>query len=182
MRRTFDPGRVDVALVGERKVSQEFKGRSTRGTERVYAVKDGNFDRRNSWRFAVFVPDRWLKGSYVSVSPQVVPNRKLWAGLDRRSIQLAPCTMPAYRSKCYAKLSLADATAEKNRVVLRKGEPMPRWMKAFLTRSKNRVTATRARDGNARVAVLRKDDWAGMIRLFLALKPWALSSGFVKDE
>jgi hypothetical protein len=172
---------VEVEFVSARKRSQEFKGRSTRGEERFYEARDRNFQGRNTWRFSVFVPDRWLKGTYVSVQPQLVPNRKLWAGLDRRSIQLAPCTKAAHRGKCYAKLSFADATDEKNRVVLTKGESLPRWMRAFRTRSKAGVTATRARDGESLVAILKKDDWVGMVRLFLALKPWALSAGFVRE-
>lgn len=177
--KNFDPGLVESRFVSERKLSQEFQGRRTRGTERVFEVRDGNFDRRNTWRFVVFVPDRWLKGTYVSVRPNMVPNRKLWAGLDRRSIQLAPCTKAGHRGKCYAKLSFADVTDAKNRVVLTTGEELPRWMRSFRTRRKERVTATRARDGDALVALMNKDDWFGMIRLFLALKPWALSAGYV---
>jgi hypothetical protein len=173
---------VEVSFLGERNASQEFKDRRTRGIERVYAVKDGNFDRRNSWQFIVFVPNRWLKGTYVSVRPHVVPNRKSWAGLDRRSIQLAPCTKAAHRGKCYAKLSFADLKDGKNKVVLRVDDAPPRWMRHFRIHKKTRVTATRARDGNALVAVLEKSDWVGMIRLFLALKPWAIAANFVRDE
>jgi hypothetical protein len=180
--RRFDPELVEAELVSTRKRSQVFQGRRTRGLEQLYEVKDGNFDTRNAWRFVVFVPDRWLKGTYVSVQPQVVPNRKLWAGLDRRSVQFAPCTMAAHRGKCYAKLAFADVTDEKNRVVLARGEALPRWMRSFRTRSKTRVTATRARDGHALVAILEKDDWVGMICLFLALKPWALFAGFSRDN
>lgn len=180
--RTFRLGLVDIAFAASRKGVNDFQGLKTRGVVHEFEVVDRNFPARNAWRFSVFVPNEWTKGTYVSVRPLAVPNRKIWSGLERRSIQFGPCTRPGYRRKCYAQLAVSDPTGEKTRVVLRKTDVRPLWLDGFLLRSKARVTTSRANDGDHVTAIFDQDDFRGMIRLFVAARAWTLSEGFSRDD
>jgi hypothetical protein len=178
----LDPSLVDVALDTSRRLVHEFQGRKTRGTEHTFVVADRNFVTRNTWEFVVFVPDAWRKGTYASVQPRAVPNRRVWAGLERRSIQFAPCTRPGYRSRCYGMLAVSDPTGERNREYLNKGDARPPWLRGFRVRTKGTVTTSRALDENRLVAVFDPQDWSGMIRLFLAMKPWVLEQRYSRHD
>ena len=144
--RTFKTDLVAVAFDGSRNAVNDFQGSKTRN-EHTFEAVDRNFPSRNGWKFAVFVPKDWRKGTYVSVRPLVTPNRKVWSGLDRRSVQFAPCTKLSHRRKCYGIVAVSDPSGAKTRVILRKTDPLPPWLEAFRLTAKERVTTSRANDG-----------------------------------
>jgi hypothetical protein len=180
--KRFDPELVEVAFASSRKAVNDFQGRKTRGTEHEFEVVDRNFPSRNLWRFALFVPGDWRKGTYLSLRPLTTPNRKAWSGLERRSIQLAPCTRGGYRGNCYGVVYVSDPTGSKTRRVLTRKDVRPAWLDEFMVSTKARVATSRANDGDHLAAVFDRDDFAGMIRLFVAARAWTLSDGFSKDD
>ena len=173
---------VDVAFESSREAVNDFRGIKTRGVEHTFEARDRNFPSRNGWQFAIFVPREWRKGTYVSVRPLSTPNRKIWAGLERRSVQFAPCTKLRHRSKCYGTVSVSDPSGTKTRVILRRTDPIPPWLEAFRLTEKERVATSRANDGRTLVAVLGRDDFAGMVRLFVACRAWTLTEGYSRDD
>jgi hypothetical protein len=180
--KTLDVELMEVAFAGTRKKIEDFRGAKTRGSEHEYEVLDRNFQSRNAWRFVVFVPDEWRKGTYISVRPLTVPNRKIWAGLERRSILVAPCTRQGYRGKGYAQVSVSDLTGEKTRQVLNNDDPRPEGLEWFKLRAKERVATSRSSDGHHLTAVFDSDDFSGMVRLFVASRAWTLIEGFSRDD
>ena len=180
--RGFETSLVEVAFATSRKGVNDFQGAKRRGVQHEFEVVDRNFQSRHGWKFAVFVPTDWHKGTYVSVRPLTIPNRKEWSALERRSIQLAPCTMRAHRGWCYAKVFVSDISGEKNREALRADDARPPWLDGFRLRTKERVTTSKANDGRSLVAVLEKEDLPGMIRLFIATRAWTLTGGFSRAD
>lgn len=170
--------RVEIAFEEERKSTWEFTGRTVRGIEYQYRVIDLNFSNRREWVFVIRVPGASARDAYIGVNPITIPNRKRWAGLDRRSIQFKRFGRTGER--VFAKLSISDVTLERNRKVLSwwQRDHLPRWLSAFRPRRKKAVVPKAGVDGDALVTVARADDHPQMIRLFLALKAWVLSDGY----
>jgi hypothetical protein len=159
-------------------------GRTVRGVEYSYAVKDRNFGRLNGWKYLVRVPDS--SRDEIVVQPVSVPGKQVWAGLDRRSIVFVRATKNPHRSKMYCKVNLADPMAERTKVGTRRGERdlLPRWFDYFRPhmRLKNTVTTTAGHDGMAQVVRVGPEDHRRMVRLFFALKVWVLEEGVVIKE
>lgn len=177
----FKAGFVDVAFEESRNAVWKFDSRQVSGREFIYEVVDRNYVQRNQWTFVVRVP-KASKAS-IGVQPTVVPNRKIWAGLDRRSLQLPRANIGRYRNRRYAKLAISDVRGEKNRVILNEDvKALPTWLKTFKPIPKRRVARTKANDGGNLVSVFDSTDHRGMIRSFLALKPWILDDGYTPAE
>ncbi len=172
---------VDVEFENLRKAVWQFNSRKVTGHDFTYEVVDRNYVQRNQWTFSVRVP-KSLKGS-IGVQPAFVPNRKIWAGLDRRSLQLPTADIGRYRQKRYAKLAIADVNEEKNRVILNEEiDRLPKWLKGFKPIPKRKVARTKANDGGSLVSIFDPKNHRDMIRLFLALKPWILDDGYTPAE
>jgi hypothetical protein len=154
------------------------------GTAHLYTVKDANFDRLNEWVFSVQVPRN--RRDYVVVGPLIVPGKRAWAGLARRSVLFVPATRNPYRRWMYCKINVADPTGARTKIGVRRGEKdiLPKWFDEFSghLRLKKTVTTTRGRDMNAQVAVVERDSHALMIRLFFALKVWVLQESVLIKE
>lgn len=172
--------KIEITKMGERSAQWTFAQSVITGTEFEYAVKDRNYTSRNAWEFLVRIPRH--KNDPIEVRPRRVPNIRVWAGLERRSVTFSRATQASYRGKYYAKVTLADPTENKTKKVVRFKEraKLPRWFDAFgaRLRRKNAVTSTRGRDGHHLVCVFRADDHQGMIGLFFASKVWVLGEGF----
>jgi len=177
-QKNYEALNVDVSLHEERRSSWKWNGRTIRGSESVYEVVDRNFDRLNHWTFSVRVP---RNGGQVVVQPQSVPGKKVFAGLERRSVVFVKATKNPHRTRLYCKANLADPTGEKNRLSTKRGDRslLPPWFKYFLAdmRLKNTVTTTAASDGRSQVVLVGRDDYERMIRLFFALRVWVLQEG-----
>lgn len=149
------------------------------GEEYLYGATDENFESRNEWEFVVRVPRE--RSGRIEVRPQRVPNRTVWAVLDRRSLTFARATKSNYAGKVYCPIALADPTGEKSRTVAssREKDDLPRWFAALDSRIRTKATVrpTRGTDAQALVAVVAADDHQAMIRLFFATKVWVLSEG-----
>ena len=182
-QKKYNPLDVEVTLQDERRSSWKWGGRTIRGTEAVYEVVDRNFDRLNNWTFSVRVP---TNGGQIVVQPQSVPGKKVFAGLERRSVIFTKATRNPHRTQLYCKANLADPTGVKNRKSTRRGDRnrLPKWFKYFLPdmRLKQNVTTTAAHDGKAQVVLVSRDDYTRMIRLFFALRVWVLQEGVVIDS
>jgi hypothetical protein len=179
-RRRYSPDKLDIQPAGERPATWTFTRDAVSGTEFRYAVTDGNFESRNGWEFVVRVPKD--RGDRIEVRPQIVPNLKAWARLERRSLTFARATKTGYTGRVYCQVALADTTGERTKDVARTDEraDLPRWFDAFRTRlrAKGTVRATKGHDEDQLVAVVDKDDHAAMIALFFATKVWVLKEKF----
>jgi hypothetical protein len=168
---------VDVVFDESRNAVWKFGGRNVGGVEYIYFVTDRNYLQRNQWSFVVRVPN--VSKRYMEVRPILVPNRKIWAGLERRSLQFRRGNLGKYRKKLYAKLAISDVREEKTKVILTEdGSAFPKWLKVFKPVPKRRVARTKAHDDGNLVSVIDLENHRDMIRLFLALKPWVLDDGF----
>lgn len=182
----YNPRLIDVMFEDERKATWKGVGSrsAVKGKEYSYMVKDRNFDRLNDWKFVVKVPNSGSND--IVVQPSVAPNKKIWAGIDRRSIVLVKATKKLHRDKVYCKANLADPTGVKNKIGTSRGERnlLPRWFDYFRPhmRLKTTVTTTAGTDSKAQVVLIEPDDYERMIRLFFALKVWVLQEGFLIDE
>jgi NAD-dependent DNA ligase len=103
----------------------------------------------------------------------------MWAGLERRSIQFRRADIGKYRHKIYVKLAISDVTGKKTKRILNEDtKVLPKWIKALKPIPKRKVARTKANDGGHLVSVFDAENHRGMIRLFLALKPWILDDGY----
>src|SRR5262245_24742748 len=118
-RRRFDPRRVIVSHLEDRKATWDWVRRPVRGVESLYEVRDDNYDRLNRWGFVVQQPNH---AGPVIVRTRDVPDKRVWAGLWRASIVFERATMPAYRRDRYCKVALADPSGSQTKVVIRKGD------------------------------------------------------------
>ena len=173
----FKTDRIEVAWETERNAVWEFQGRKVKGVERVFLAVDRNYLRQNQWIFVVRMPNDLTKDltkNYVSVMPTAIPNRKVWAGLEKRSVQFRYGTIGKYAKRLYAKVSIEDVQGEKNkRVLTEDDEALPSWIiEQFDPKPKRKVASTRGNDGRHLVSLVEPDDFAAMIRLFIALKGW----------
>ncbi len=150
------------------------------GVEYIYTVTDMNYTQRNSWEFLVRVPDD--RDDAVEVRPSVVPNVRVWAGLDRRALMFERVTMGRHRGNSYCKVALADPTGQRTRLIARADERdwLPYWLQPLKARmrSKEDVRRTRGTDAHSLVIAVPADDHEQMIALFLALKAWVLKERF----
>lgn len=178
--KRFDRDRVEIAFEEQREAVWRFQSRVVRGEEFFYEVIDGNFASRNRWMFRIRVPNSLRGQTYMGVAPSRVPNRRRWAGLDRRSLQFRRGTIGKHRSRVYANLAISDFKGEKNRIVLssRDRPGLPSWLLPFRPLVRHRVIRTRFDQDQTLVVSLKSDDHAGFIKLFLAVKPWILSAEF----
>lgn len=178
--KSYSALKVEVLLQEERRSSWKWNSRTIRGSEFVYEAVDRNFDRFNRWTFSVKVPQ---DGGQIVVQPQSVPGKKVFAGLERRSVVFIKATKNPHRTRLYCKANLADPTGEKNRLSTKRGDRslLPSWFKYFIPdmRLKQTVTTTAANDGQSQVVLVGRDDYERMIRLFFALRVWVLQEGII---
>ena len=175
----FDPDRVVVAYASEKSIRWEFQGVVSRGLELRYEVEDLNYASRRDWTFAVRVPNDWRRGIYISVSPIEIPNRRIWVGLNRRSLQFTKATLGRYRGRAYAKLAVSDVTGEVNRRILTTDDlkTIPLFLAHFRPIGKGRVVPA-GKDARSLVSGVDSHDRSRMIRLLLALKAWVLDADY----
>ncbi len=171
---------VEIVLTETRRATWTMARHPVSGSEHVYGVTDENYSRLNRWSFAVRVPERGGRG--IVVQPLRVPPKRVWAGLERRSVIWKAATIHPYRNRVYCKVNLADPSQERTKIGLRRGERrlLPRWFKGsrHRLRLKGTVTTTRGRDSQAQVLVVKKNDHVRMIKLFFALKVWVLEEDY----
>ena len=150
------------------------------GTEYTYSVTDKNFSQRNSWEFVVRVPR--ARGESIEVRPTVVPDVRVWAGLDRRAIMFEQVRKGRSRGDCYCKVALADSKGERTRLIARVDEKkrLPYWFGPLRSRmrSKEAIRHTRGTDSDSLVIIVPADNHQEMIALFLAAKAWVLKERF----
>jgi hypothetical protein len=179
-RKKYEALNVEVSLQEDRRSSWKWDGQTIRGNEFVYEVIDRNFDRLNRWTFAVKVPQ---DGGQIVVQPQSVPGKKVFAGLERRSIIFMKATKNPHRTQLYCKANLADPTGDKHRLSTKKGDRslLPKWFSYFIPdmRLKHTVTTTAGHDGESQVVLVGREDYDRMIRLFFALRVWVLQESIV---
>ncbi len=178
-RKRYQLDRVTVQAGESRSATWTFAGEAISGTERSYAVTDGNFAIRNEWEFVVRVPK--VRGQRVEVRPRTTPNLKVWAELTDRSLTFARATKGEARGRWYCQVALADPSGERTKDVVRgeeRGE-LPAWFDALRGRMrlKQNVRPTKGTDGQALVVLVTAADHPAMIRLFFAMKVWILKEG-----
>jgi hypothetical protein len=178
-RKRYQLDRVTVQAGESRSATWTFAGEAISGTERSYAVTDGNFANRNQWEFVVRVPK--VSGQRVEVRPRTTPNLKVWAELTDRSLTFARATKGEARGRWYCQVALADPSGERTKDVVRgeeRGE-LPAWFDALRGRMrlKQNVRPTKGTDGQALVVLVTAADHPAMIRLFFAMKVWILKEG-----
>lgn len=178
--RTYRLDRVAVEPGERRAASWTFGGETRQGFEQLYQVTDGNFDGRNRWEFVVRIPKR--AGDQLEVRPRTTPNVRAWAELPDRSVIFVRGTLGDAKGKRYCVASLADASGERSRAIVRsdRRDELPAWFDGLRhrMRTKANVKRTRGTDGGALVLLVPEGDHAAMIRLFFALKVWILKEGF----
>jgi hypothetical protein len=183
MMKLYKPVDVDVCFETESRASWKMAGRTVRGTDYIYRVHDYNFDRLNAWSMVIRVPIN--RKEDIVVQPLSAPGKKVWAGIERRSIVFVMCTKIGYRGRMYCKVNLSDPSQRKTKVGFRRGERgvLPKWFAYFHSRMKlkDTVTTTRGTDGYSQVVVMASNDHARMIRLFFALKIWVLEEGLMYE-
>lgn len=176
-RRTrYRLDRVTVKAGEQRASTWTFGGEPMSGTERSYAVRDGNFPSRNEWEFVVRIPTG--RDGRIEVRPRTTPNVKVWAELPDRSLTFSRARKGDARGKWYCKVALADPTGARSRDVVRGDErsELPPWFDALKgrMRRKQNVRSTKGNDGEDLVVLVQPDDHEAMIRLFFATKVWIL--------
>jgi hypothetical protein len=177
MRYSFDK----LAFVaGERRpATWTFAGKKVAGHEHSYAVTDRNHTARNRWEFVVRVPH--VAGGRIEVRPVQVPNDDAWATLDRYGLTFMPATRPGYTKDRYCLVSFPKTDGSGTRSVLHQGDQakLPYWLRHLGRRliRKDKVRSTRGTDGHALVVLVPRDDYEGMIAMYLATKAWVLKSG-----
>lgn len=185
-RPKFNPRLIDVNFEEERGATWKRVGSNlpVKGNEYSYLVKDRNFDRLNSWKFVVRVPN--TNKNEIIIQPAAAPNKKVWAGIDRKSIVFVKATEKNHRDKVYCKANLADPTARKTKIGTTRGDRklLPKWFDYFRPhmRLKATVATTAGTDSKAQVVLVEPDDHERMIRLFFALKVWVLEEGFLMED
>ena len=178
-RKRYQLDRVTVQAGESRSATWTFAGEAISGTERSYAVTDGNFANRNQWEFVVRVPK--VTGQRVEVRPRTTPNLKVWAELTDRSLTFARATKGEARGRWYCQVALADPSGERTKDVVRgeeRGE-LPAWFDALRGRMrlKQNVRPTKGTDGQALVVLVTAADHPAITPPFFAMKVWILKEG-----
>lgn len=175
--------RLSIKAAGKRRGVWTWKRRAVVGTEAVYTVMDGNYDRLNTWKMVIQVPK--AKGPVI-VRVLEGPGKAAWAGIERKSMVFNRATLPAYRKYLYCKATLADPSGVKTKLLLRRGErdTLPPWVKPFLRgmRLKQSVTTTRGTDARAQVLLARPPDHERLICIFFAFKVWVLDRHYQLED
>jgi len=175
-RTRYRLDRVTVVPGEQRASTWTFAGQAMSGIEQTFRVQDGNLPSPNQWEFLIRLPaDR---NERLEVRPRTVPNLKVWAELPDRSLTFSRATRGDARGKWYCPVALADPTGERSRTVVRGDErsELPSWFDQLKGRMrlKKNVRPTRGTDGESLVALVQRDDYVTMIRLFFATKVWIL--------
>jgi hypothetical protein len=177
--RRYKLDRVEVGKPELRQAAWDLFRRPVRGTEYRYPVTDASQQVRQHWEFVVRVPDD--RREAIDVRPVTVPNVKVLAPLDRRSLTFQRATKPGYTRFRYCQLSLAVPGGARTRRVAHRGDEaaLPYWLRALRSRirQKQTVRATRGTDGHSLVVLVEPADHEMMIRLFIATKAWVLREG-----
>ena len=180
-RHRYRLERVNAELTSERRSRWKIREEPlVKGIEYVYGVTDGNYAQRNAWEFLVRVPA--ARGGSIEVRPSVVPNVRAWAGLERRAIMFERVTIGRNRGDCYCKVSVADPSGERTRLIARVDEKdrLPYWFRSLRPRmrAKDAIRHTRGTDSDSLVVIVPAHDHQQMIALFLASKAWVLKERF----
>lgn len=182
--KKYNPRQIVVDLEGKHRATWKMAGSTVRGYECIYGVRDMNFSRFKDWTFCVRVPTARSDG--IVVQPVYVPGKKVWAGIDRRSIVFVQASSKRFSKKVYCKVNVADTTAQKTKRGLSRGERglLPEWFSYFRynMRLKSTVVPTSGSDRNSQIIVMDPGDHERMIRLFFALKVWVLHEGIVVKD
>ena len=175
-RKRYQLDRVTVEPGDSWPATWAFAGEAVSGTERTYAVTDGNFPTRNTWEFVVRIPK--TRGERLEVRPRTTPNLKVWAELTDRSLTFARATKGEARGRWYCQVALADPTGSRTKDVVKSEERhlLPPWFDSLQGRMrlKQNVRPTKGTDGQSLVVLVPAGDHAAMIRLFFATKVWVL--------
>jgi hypothetical protein len=158
----------------------------------IYRVVDRNFGGNNRWEFQVLVPttpSRDSASQSIWVSPIRCPKRKLVAKAGTLTMTFASSTLGRFKGKCYGMVALPFGNKNnRNHVKWRDRSALiskAKWLVSLRSRwhEKSRVDRTGERDRyrDKLVVVYRRDDHAGMIRLFVATKIWTLVEGVSLD-
>jgi hypothetical protein len=176
----FKRSKVSIDLIDRRNESWKFARKTVRGTVFSYDVRDENFPRIARWTFIVRVPRELVNDSYIEVRPTHTPRQRVFAGLDRRSINFAPARRTAYRGLVYGKVFLGDASGDKTKIGVAAGErpQLPQYISRRNMRLKKTVTLTAGSDGNAQVKLFKPSSHKSMIKFFLATRAWVLHDEF----
>jgi hypothetical protein len=182
--RSYNPDKVLVEFVTDRRAKWKPYERVISGTEYEYKVRDNNFYRLNNWTFVVQVPND--PSGEINVRPIRVPNRRVWAKEVRRALVYPRATKNPHKKKAYCKISLADPTGQKNKRGVRSEErnELPSWFEPFQYRLKEKltVTTTDGTDGNALIYAIEPQKHIDMIRLYFACRVWVLEEEFMLDR
>ncbi len=166
-------GRVDQSA------HWEFRGKVFHGAIHHYAALDANTIMPIPWWLILCVPRDLRKGGYVLLQALDFPRTEAWTPIARTVINFAKATMQGYRGMLYAKIRLADPMSPQRYENVAWGirSTLPPYLAGFRLRAKRKVATTRGSDADSLVAVVPRDDHAGMIRLFFATKAWPLDKG-----
>lgn len=182
-RRKYQIEKVLVEAGASQPARWTFGGTAQQGTEQSFAVADTNFSARNQWEFIVRIPKRGTER--LEVRPRSVPNVKVWSELPDRSITFMRATLGSARGRRYCQVALADPSGSRSRIIVRGDQrsELPSWFDGLRSRMrvKEGIHRTRGTDAKALVLLVREGDYAGMIRIFFALKVWVLKEGFELD-
>ncbi len=178
-RHRFDPHRVIVSHLEDRKATWDWVRKPVRGVESLYEAIDENYDRLNRWVFVVQQPS---DAGPIIVRTHEIPSKRVWGSVWRSSITFQRATKSPYRRDRYCKVALADPSGSHTKIVIRKGDEraLPIWIRAYGSRLKLKqtVTTTRGTDALHKVLLVRADDHAAMIRAFFVLKVWVLEQRY----
>src|SRR5690606_16612341 len=109
------------------------------------------------------------------------PRLRVFAGLDRRSVNFSPAKRAGYRGLVYAKVFLGDTSGDKTKLGVSSGErrSLPAYVSRRNMRLKKTVTTTAGRDGNAQVKLVKPTSHGTMIKFFLSTRAWVLYDNFI---
>jgi hypothetical protein len=170
--------RVVLAPLGQGSSTWELLRQSASGQEYRYQVADGNSRSPNIWEFVVRVPDSSHRE--IEVRPVRVPNKRAWAGMERRSLILPVATLGRYRGKRYCRVpfpGVAGSLKSKRYVRYDQRDGLPSWFEPFQSRMRKKETVRRTQgtDGSLLVIVVDPDDHGTFVRLFFAVWVWPVS-------
>ena len=176
----YNPKHLEINLIkGNVRDSWTQGGKSVSGFVMKYGVVDAHFDRLNEWVFDVQIPNDDKFGFIVR--PTTAPGKKIWADITRRSIIFNIANRKGVKDKLYCKISLADPSKEKTKLVLRMDEKelLTYWFKHLrgLT-TKDKIATTKGSEGKTMVYSVRAGSYEKMIQIFFASKIWVLEKNY----
>jgi len=170
--------RLALVPLGQDAGTWELLRQSAAGQEYRYQVADGNYKSQNVWEFVVRVPDSPHRE--VEVRPVRIPNKRTWAGIERRSLILPVATLGRYRGKRYCKVpfpGVAGSLKSKRYIRFDQRDSLPAWFRPFRTRmhKKETVRRTKGTDGSLLVIVVNPDDHRELVQVFFSVWIWPVS-------